>query len=428
MNILLKNILAVILSGEGLKAEKCDIEISGENITAVLPAGEKSEFKADRVINGESKLAIPGLINSHTHSYMSVFRNCADDLPFHDWLFGRILPMEDKLTENDMYYGTLLGCLEMIKTGTTGYIDMIIAKDCSSKAAVDSGMKAVVTRGLVGFGKNDEGGIRRINEAIYDKEKYTTDKVRHMMGPHTIYTTDREYLELVMKAADEQKIGINIHLSESTKEIGDCLKAYRMTPPEYLKAIGMFDFHTVLAHCVQLSDSDIELLASSGAYIATNPISNAKLANGIARIPDMQNAGCRLCIGTDSAASNNTLNMFSDMNMLALLHKASRRSATDVTAEEIVKMATIGGARAMGLNDTGAIEAGKKADIAILDLNFPSMQPINDVIAALCYSASGYEVESVMVNGEFLMENRELKTIDEERVYFEANKTIERIR
>lgn len=436
MNTLIKGVTAVLPDENGYKTELCDIFVTGDTIAKIAKIDAKAEnnsdapekYNADKVIDGGGKLAIPGLINAHTHSYMSLFRNSADDLMFHDWLFGRIMPMEDKLVWNDLYWGTQLACLEMIKTGTTAFLDMNICRDAVTKAISESGLKAVITRGLVGNGKNDPGGIERIEDTLYDLRTYGENRrLAFAMGPHAIYTTDREYLELVMDKAAEHGLWINVHLSESVKEIEDCYKEHGCSPVEYLDGMGMFDFHTVAAHCVQLSDNDINILAKKNVYAASCPISNAKLGNGFARIPDMLNVGVKTALGTDSAASNNTLNMFSDMMFMALCHKGNTRTADAVTARQILKMATETGAEALGLKNTGALKEGMRADIAILDMNVPSFQPVNDPIAALCYSANGSEVESLMTDGELLMENRVIPHMDEEKIYYECNKAMERI-
>lgn len=425
MNTLLKGITAVLEDGDKYKIEVCDICISGEKIDRI---GSSDGFNAGRVIDCKDKLAVPGLINAHTHSYMSLFRNSADDLMFHDWLFGRIMPMEDKLTQDDLYWGTKLACLEMIKTGTTAFLDMNIAREAVTRAISESGLKAVISRGLTGNGRDDKGGLARIEDTLYDMRTYGDNKrLKFMMGPHAIYTTDREYLELCMDKAAEYGLGINIHLSESVKEVEDCISEHGCSPVEYLDNIGMFKFHTVAAHCVQLSDSDIRLLADRGVYAVTNPISNAKLGNGFARVPDMLAAGVKLALGTDSAGSNNTLNMFSDMMFMALCHKGQRRDAATVTAHEVLRAATKTGAEALGLCDTGTLKEGMKADIALLDTMCPSLQPTNDLVAALCYSANGSEVDTVIVDGEIIMENRVIPHMDEERIYYECNKSMKRI-
>ncbi len=425
MRILIKDVTALLPKDGGFEAKKCDIFVSGDTVEKI---GDCGELKADKVINGEGKLASAGLVNAHTHSYMSLFRNSADDLMFHDWLFGRIMPMEDKLTKEDMYWGAMLACLEMIKTGTTAFLDMNICRGAITEAISKSGLKAVISRGLVGNGRNDESGLERINDTLYDYRTYNKfPRLKFAMGPHAIYTTDRAYLELVMEKAAEYEMPINIHLSESVKEVEDCYKEHGCSPVEYLDEMGMFKFHTVAAHCVQLSDNDIKILAERGVYAASNPISNAKLGNGFARIPDMMKAGVKTAIGTDSAGSNNTLNMFSDMMFMALCHKGNTRTADAVTAQEILKMATQTGAEALGLENTGVLKEGARADIIIMDMNTPSFQPLNDPTAAMCYSANGSEVETVMVDGELLMENRVIPHLDEERIYFECNKAMKRI-
>ena len=428
MKTLFKSIRALLPVGDGFECKICDIAVDGKTIFSISEDAERDGFKPDKTIDGRDKLICAGLVNSHTHSYMSLFRNSADDLMFHDWLFGRIMPMEDRLTPDDIYYGTQLACLEMIKTGTTAFLDMNICRDATTRAITESGLKAAISRGLVGNGRNDESGIRRIEDTLYDMEAYGGNpRLRFMFGPHAVYTTDREYLELIMDKAAQYGLDINVHLSESVKEVEDCKAQHGISPVEYLENIGMFKFHTVAAHCVQLSDKDIEILAKNKVFVVTNPISNAKLGNGFARIPDMIEKGVNICIGTDSAASNNTLNMFSDLNFICLAHKGATGTAQAVSAQQALKFATENGAAALGFNNTGVLKEGMAADLIVMDMKYPSMQPPNNLVAAMCYSASGYEVESVMVDGEFLMENRIIPHLDEERIYFECEKAMKRI-
>ncbi len=423
MNIKIQNAQTLLFEGTKPYTKRCDIYIQGSEITGVnqVPRG----FVAEKTINGEHLLALPGLINTHTHAYMSLFRNIADDLEFNDWLFGKILPLEDKLTPDDMYWGTLLANLEMIATGTTSYMDMTIAMEGSVKAALHSGMRAKISRGLVGEGAN-EGGAVRLAENLSARE-FENDKVSILLGPHAPYSCDPDYLRIVTRAARDNNMDITIHLSESEKEIADIKKAYGCTPIELMEKIGLFDVHTTAAHCVHLSDTDMEILARNNVTVATNPKSNAKLANGFAPLPGLKKAGVNIAVGTDSAASNNTLNMFSDINFAALVHKGNHKDPLAVSAEDILSYTFLGGEKSFGEN-IGRIEKGYKADIALLNTDLPQFQPVNNYISALAYSANGSEVETVIINGEIVMENKDFKTLDKEKIYYECQKRIERIR
>ena len=407
-NILIKNTKA--LSG----GQVVEAEIAIENGVILSMNGAPEGFTADKVIDGEGKLCIPGLVNAHTHVYMTLFRNYADDVAFNEWLFGRVLPKEDAMSVEDAYWGTLLGCIEMVKSGTTTFCDMYPIAGMSAEAARKAGMRAVVSRGLTG----SEGGERRIAEALGEWETWKHDPmVTHMLAPHAIYTCDTPFLERVMQVSDETGMLINTHLSESEKEIADCMEAHGCSPVEYLAKLGMFDRKTLAAHCVHLSELDIMLLAEKGVSVAHNPKSNLKLANGIAPVKQLLDAGVNVCLGTDGAGSNNTLNMFSEMNFACLLPKGVNKQGDVVSANTVLQMATVNGAKALSLDKLGDLQAGWKADIAILNLEYPWMHPMHNVANALCYSATGTEVETVIIGGEVVMEDRRMTKIDEEEVY-----------
>lgn len=423
MKIKISGAETLMQNENGFFTKRSDIFISDGIIAGVGEAPEG--FLPDRTLDGAKRLAIPGLINTHTHAYMSLFRNIADDLEFNDWLFGRILPLEDKLNDEDVYWGTMLGALEMISTGTTSYIDMTINMKPSLSAARDSGLRARVSRGLVGEG-NNEGGAVRLSETLSALGEQT-ELVKVILGPHAPYTCDSEYLKIVVEAARKHNLPITIHLSESLKEIEDIRRIYGCSPIELMEQIGMLDVPTVAAHCVQLSRRDIEILAKKRVVVASNPISNAKLANGFAPLPELKAAGAVVSVGTDSAASNNTLNMFSDINFAALAHKARLHDALAVSANDALGFVFGGGAAAMG-ERVGRIAAGYAADIVLLNTDAPQFYPRNDYAAALCYSANGSEVETVIAGGKILMENKEFKALDKEKIYYECQKRIERIR
>ena len=425
MNILLKNIKAIIKKEEGYAVENTDIYISEHEIVSVGEAVDG--FMADKIIDGEGKLAIPGFINAHTHAYMSLFRNCADDLEFDDWLFGTILPMEDKLTGEDAYWGTLLSCIEMIKTGTTSFIDMHLFPHDVAQAVADIKMRAVLTRGLVGE-DDDEGGIERIKQAVADIEEFKDSRlIKFMLAPHAPYTCNDGYLKICAKAAKELGVGINTHLAESENEMKTIKERYGCSPIELMERTGIFENKTVAAHCVNLSDYDIELLKKYDVTVATNPVSNMKLGNGFAPVEKLLEKGVNVALGTDSSASNNNLNMISEMNTLTLIHKGTAKNAQTVSAKEGFEIATVNGAKAIG-EKVGLIEKGYLADIAIMNLDYPWLKPESDLIAALAYSATGAEFETVIIDGEIVMEDRKILFADEKEVYEKCTEIIKRVK
>jgi 5-methylthioadenosine/S-adenosylhomocysteine deaminase len=422
MNILIRDILAVL--PDGVKVSSVYIE---DGVITAIDSGPK-DFKADKTILGSGRLLMPGLVNAHTHVYMTLFRNCADDLTFNDWLFGRILPLEDKLTPEDCYWGTLLGSMEMLSTGTTTFSTMDIFMDATAGAVKDAGIRAVLARGLVGGRDNIEGGAKRLREAFEALEKWKdSETITFMLAPHAPYTCDDSYQEEVAREALRLGLRVHTHISESRSEVETIQKDYGCTPPELMDRCGLLTDRTVAAHCVHVTDSDIALLAERGVSVVTNPVSNLKLANGVAPVPKMLSAGVNVALGTDGASSNNALNMFRELGLLSLLHKGVSGDPQAVTAREAFGIATGNGARALGLHDIGEIKVGFKADLAILDLDRPNMQPLNDPLAALAYSANGSEVETVLVGGKILMENKSFITIDKEKILFETNRICERI-
>jgi len=422
MNILIKDILAVLPD----EAITCSVHISNGIIKSI--STEPENFIIDKTIFGNGKMLIPGLVNAHTHAPMTILRNCADDLLFHEWLFGRILPLEEKLNREDIYWGTMLAITEMLRSGTTSFIDMYDFIDDMVRAVDDTGIRAVLSRGLVGDPNDLTVGESKLREALDTAERYEgRHNLTFMLAPHAPYTCDEGFQRVVAQEAKRTGMAINTHLSEGPVEIETIKKQYGCSPVELMDRTGLLTDTTVAAHCVQVTDSDIAILAERGVTVATNPVSNLKLANGVAPIPKMLKAGVKVALGTDGAASNNTLNMFRELSMLSLIHKGVNRDALAITAQEGFSIATKGGAMAMGRNDIGEIKPGNIADLVILDIKCPNMQPVNNPQSALAYSANGSEVETVIVGGRVLMENREFPHIDSDRVYHEVSKICERI-
>lgn len=426
MGIVLKDILAILPNGEKDEVRKTCIYIEGNRIAAV---GEKPEgFREDKVIDGQDRLVIPGLINCHTHSYMAFMRNVADDLSFMDWLFGTIDPIEQQMTDEDTYWGACLAIIEMVKSGTTCFNDMQMNIHQTTRAVKESGMRAVISRGLIGSG-HDEAGQMRLRQAYEERDAAKDcDRLSFMLGPHAPYTCDDGFMRVVSEEAKKNGMRIHVHLSESVSEIEQIREKYGLTPIEMADRNGLFDVPAIAAHCVQVTDEDIAILKGKKVSVVTNPASNMKLGNGFAPIGKMVEMGVNVCLGTDGAASNNSLNMFRELGLLTLIHKGVNKTPQCISAREGFRIATINGAKALGLEEeTGSIEAGKKADLVILDLNTPSLTPRNNLIAGLSYSANGSEVETVIIDGKIVMEDRKVLTMDEELVYKKINEIIVRM-
>lgn len=420
MNILLKDIKALLNENQILQIRKCDIYIKDRKICSI--DREPEDYKIDKTIDGTDKFVIPGLINCHTHAYMSIFKNFADDIDFNTWLFERIMPNEDKMNSEDAYYSNLLGMIEMIKSGTTTFVDMHMFKNMSVKAAEKLGMRAVISRGLSGDDRNDEGAIRRLNEACEEIDNNTSDKITFMIAPHAIYTCGDDYLKQCIEVAKKRKLSLNIHLSETENEIEECINKHGITPVEYLNEMGFFDVNTLAAHCVHVNDNDIDILKNKNVNVIANPCSNMKLGNGFAPITKMMNKGINICLGTDSTASNNSLNMFKEMQMISLINKGYDKNPTSVNAKEAINMCTINAAKAIGLSDKiGMIKSDMMADLVILDLNNSQSQPENNLLSALTYSMNGSEVETVIIDGQIVLENKKICFIDEMEIYKKAN-------
>jgi len=422
LNILIKNTSLITIKDDGIN-ENVNLAIEGDKIKYI---GEiPKDFIADKVIDGKDKLVMPGLINAHTHIAMSLLRNYADDLPFWPWLTEKIWPLEAKLTAEDVYWGSALSVVEMIRSGITNFADMYFFMDETARVVQESGIRASLSRGLIGNSGNDDGErFKETRELHRNWHNKAEGRITVMAGPHAPYTCSPDYLEKVMDLASELNLRIHIHLSESIKEVEDSYKQYGKSPIKHVYDLGLLEFPVLAAHCVHISDEDIEILKEKNVNVANNPGSNLKLGNGFAPVERMITKGINVALGTDGSSSNNNLNMFEEINLAALINKAINNDCTSVPAITALKMATINGARALGVDDsTGTIEIGKKADLIIIDLKKPHFYPRYNLISSMAYSAQASDVETVIVNGEIVMENREIKTLDEEKIYFNAEKS-----
>jgi 5-methylthioadenosine/S-adenosylhomocysteine deaminase len=374
---------------------------------------------ADEVINADGKLLIPGLVNTHTHLSMTLMRGLADDMPLDTWLNDHIWPVEAELEGEHCYAGALLACAEMIKSGTTCFNDMYFFMDHVAKAADEAGIRGILSHGMIDFG-NEEKRKKEFKETIRIIKKChnTADgRIKVAFGPHSSYTCSQELLQGVKKQASKYGVRIHIHVSETQKEVSDVMEAHGKRPFEYLDEIGFLGSEVTAAHGVWVSDSEIDIIKEKNVKISHNPSSNMKLSSGVSPVAKLLDKGVCVSLGTDGAASNNNLDLLEEMKIAALLQKVKTMDPTVLTAEEVFKMVTINGAYSLGLeNEIGSIEVGKKADLVLVNMKTPQLTPVRNPLSHLVYAANGGDVDTVICNGNVLMKNRKLLTLDEAMV------------
>ncbi|MHA1721882.1 MAG: amidohydrolase family protein [Candidatus Baldrarchaeia archaeon] len=432
MELMIKGSFVVIRPDKILKDGVVIVE--GDRIVDIGKESElKDKYSGYEAIGGKGKVVLPGLVNCHTHAAMTLLRGYADDMVLSEWLTQKIWPVEAHLKPEDVYVGTLLACLEMLKSGITTFADMYFYMDKAAKAVVESGIRAVISHGMIELG-NVEKGEKDLKEAeriVKTCQGLGDGRVTTMFGPHAPYTCSPEYLQKVKETAEKYNVGIHIHLAETRDEAEKIKNAFAVDLKErgvieYVDELGILDPTVLAAHVVWVSEKEIEILAKRGVKVAHNPVSNLKLASGVAPIPQMLKNGVAVGLATDGAASNNCLDIFEEMKVSAIIHKAHNFDPTVTSAAEVLEMATIGGAKALLLDkDIGTLEVGKKADIVILDLKNPRLVPLHNIISHLVYAAKSSDVCTVIVDGNILMENREVKILDENKVMELAQKTAE---
>lgn len=423
MSILIKN--GYIIYGENLEVIKADILIEGNKIVEVARSISRS---ADTVIDAKGKVISPGFINAHTHSPMTILRGLADDLPLMDWLQNHVWPIEKRLTSKHIYWGGLLGILEMIKGGTTTFVDMYFHMEEVAKAVENAGMRAYLSYGMVDLGDEEKRNaeIEETLRLLDFIKKLGSPRIEFLFGPHAPYTCSPELLKWVREKATETGRMITIHLNETKNEVRSIKEKYGMTPVEFLDDLGFLGDDVIAAHGVWLSDEEIEILARKGVTIVHNPASNMKLASGVMPLERLLKAGVNIALGTDGSASNNNLDMLEEMKIAALLHKVHNLNPTVADVRTVFKMATQNGAKALHLN-AGVIREGALADLVIVDFNRPHLRPINSVISHLVYSANGNDVETTIVDGKILMLDGEVLTLDEEKILGKAEEVVKKL-
>lgn len=392
------------------------IGITGDTIAFV---GEIPEtFAPDEAFDyGFQSFAFPGLFNAHTHLSMVLLRNYADGLPLMQWLEEKIWPAEAKMTPDDIYYGALLGMIELIRSGCTAFRDMYDHMDRVAEATIASGLRGVIGQGMIMLGESD---LSKLDIARDLAARFSGHpRMRVEVAPHAPYTCTDEALMASKALADELNTTLHIHLSESDAEYTGSLSDHGISPTERMERLGILSEKTAAAHCAKMSDRDLKILADHRVSVLLNPSSNLKLGNGIARAKEMQALGINLSIGTDGASSNNNLNMMEELHLAALLY--------GMTPVETVKAATLGGAVSAHWDSLGVLEEGYLADIAVMDLGSAHLTPHGDLISALCYSAASFDVASLIVGGEFVMRDRRILTLDEEEIKAKCREIAERL-
>lgn len=415
---------ANILSVKDMTISSGELHTCGDTITYVGSNPPKGDFT--REINLCGNLIMPSFKNAHTHSAMTFLRSYADDMSLNDWLFKQVFPMEDKLTPDDIYDLTKLAALEYFSGGTTACFDMYFHPDRVEQCAIDTNMRLVLC-GAVSGGDNQAD----YDSALSRLEDYLTrfngknPLVSFKTGFHAEYTTHISILKGIAELAKKYKQPVYTHNSETANEVQGCIERHGKTPTTLFEELGIYDFGGGGFHCVHMTEEDLEIFKRRGLWVVTNPCSNSKLASGIAPLYKMYNMGINLAIGTDGPASNNALDMFREMYLASVLQKIRENDAAAMPADAVLKMAVSGSALAMGLTDCDELSEGKKADIAVIDLDQPNMQPLNNTVKNIVFAGSKSNVKMTVSNGVVVYENGEFPTLDKEKIFAKANEIIE---
>ncbi|MBN2788813.1 MAG: amidohydrolase [Candidatus Delongbacteria bacterium] len=377
----------------------------------------KPNCSAEEIIDAENNIIMPGLINSHTHSGMTMFRGVADDLSLMNWLNNYIWPLEDKfVTEKNVRIASKLAIAEMILSGTTTFNDMYFFTGTTAENCKEIGMRAVLGEAVIDF----PASVKKTSEKYFIEfiEKYSNDDlIIPSIVPHSPYSCSKELLQRIKLLSDENNLPVHIHISETLDEVNLIKDRTGMTPVEYLDSIDFLNHRTIAVHCVHLTDNDINILKIRNVGIVNSPESNLKLASGIAEVPKMIKSGLTVSLGTDGPASNNNLDMFEEMSITVKIHKALYNDSTVMNAREVLKMGTINGAKVLGINNlTGSLEVGKKADLIMIDVKKPHLTPMYDPYSHLTYCAKGSDVDTVIINGKLILKKRKFLKLDLEKV------------
>ncbi len=415
IDLLIKNGILLTMDGNDRRFDRGAVAVSGNAIAAVGPEAEVAAVGAPRTIDAKGGIIMPGLVNTHTHAAMTLFRGLADDLPLMEWLQEHIFPAEARLNQEKVYAGSTLACAEMILSGTTCFCDMYLFEGAVARAARDAGVRAVVGEVLYDFPSPHYGPIEKgfaYTEGLIDEWR-DDPLVTIAVEPHSPYLCAPDLLKRAEAISKTHHIPLVIHVSETQGEVDQMMERYGKTPVGHLADLGLLSPRLLACHCVALTDTDIALLRDNEVKVAHNPESNMKLASGIAPVPRLLEAGVCVALGTDGCSSNNNLDLFGEMDTAAKLHKVHTLDPTVLDANTVLRMATIDGARALGLGDiTGSLEPGKRADIIIIDTDKPHLTPLYHPESHLVYAVRGSDVTATIIDGQVVMADRQLTTID----------------
>nr|WP_235561063.1 amidohydrolase [Bacillus sp. FJAT-28004] len=404
--------------------------VTDDRITYIGTAVPDQLSDTVQKIDGSKLAFMPGLINTHGHAAMSLLRGYSDDQNLQVWLEQKMWPMEGKYVDQDTRAGSALAIVEMLKSGTTAFVDMYDRMDQVAQMVEQSGIRGVLTRGVIGLCP-PEVQEAKLAEAIAfarDWNGKADGRITTMISPHAPYTCPPAYIERFVQAAHDYDLPLHTHMSETIAEVEQNVRDYGLRPVEHLDRLGFFSRPALVAHAVHLNDAEIELLAAKGVAVSHNPVSNLKLASGIARVPDLIRAGVTVSLGTDSVASNNNLDLFEEIRFAALLHKGVSGDPTAIPALEALKLGTVNGAKSIWQeNNLGSLKVGMKADFIAIDIEQPHFYPKTDMISHLVYSGSGRDVRHVWIDGRQVLKNGECTWLDEEKIRYEAQASFDRL-
>ena len=404
VDLLIRDCQVLTMDAEDRTIQRGLVAVDKGRIVYAGPNGV--DYTASAEINGRGKLVMPGLINAHTHIAMTLFRGLAEDIPLNAWLENVIWPREANLKPQDVYAGALLGCAEMIKSGTTCFNDMYFFMDQVAETVAKSGLRAVLAEGMIELGDPEKRQEALHKSEVFAKnyDRFAGGRVRTRLGPHSEYSCSPEFLRKVKDRAESLGVGIHMHLAESKPYADSVAAKLGKSATRQLEEIGFLDDQLIVAHCIHLDQEEMNILARHQVGVAHCPVSNMKVALGIAKIVDMVDRGIPVGIGTDGPASNNHVDMLKDMKIAALAQKSLYGDATALPGKKLLRMATIDGAKALGLDsEIGSVEVGKKADLILIDLNKPHLSPPADPWTTVAHSAMGSDVDTVIVEGRILM-------------------------
>ena len=403
--------------------ENGEVIVDGSQIIYVGKAKEHNKnIKYEREINLNGNLLMPSFKNAHTHSAMTFGRSFSDDMPLQEWLYDKIFPLEDLLTGDDIYRLSKIAFLEYLTSGISSCFDMYYFPENMARASVETGFRTVMCGAVNNFKESVP-----LLEAYYNKYNNYDELISYRLGFHAEYTTSVDIMRDIAKLAEKYEAPVFMHSSETMSETQECIHSTNKTPTELFDQLGLFNYGGGAFHSVWVDENDLDIYKKRGVYAVINSGSNCKLASGVAPVERMIQKDIKLALGTDGPSSNNALDMFREMYLTCVLQKIKNKDAASTPAEKVLEMATTGGAKCMGLDDCDCIDTGKKADLIVIDLKRPSMQPIQNITKNLVYSGSKDCVKLTMVNGKILYENGDFPTLDIEKIYSEANEVVRRI-